>query len=75
MDISLILAARPSIVEGFARLLDIGGTLNEYNSSIDGAQADDLAFSNDIATLRQDVAAAREQLCNEASCRTLSTGI
>ena len=29
------LYARPSFLEGMARVMDIGGTLNEYNSSGD----------------------------------------
>ena len=60
--ISMFLFARPSFVEGFARLLDLGGTLNEYNSSIDGPHADELALRADIAALRCDAATVRQRL-------------
>jgi len=62
--ISLFLAARPSFVEGVARIFDFGGTLNEYNQSLTPAQADALAFRADIEALRQDVLATGEQLRN-----------
>ncbi|MCW3098605.1 MAG: hypothetical protein JWL77_4223 [Chthonomonadaceae bacterium] len=35
-----ILFARPSFSEGLARIVDIGGTLNEYNSSSSNEEAD-----------------------------------
>ncbi len=64
-DYSMFLFAQPSFLEGVARVGDIGGTLNEYNSSIDPAQADRLALRADIEALRQDVSTAREQLRDE----------
>lgn len=46
-DYSSILFAEPSFLEGMARVLDIGGTLNEYNRSPTGAMADQLAMWSD----------------------------
>jgi hypothetical protein len=39
-DYTSFLFARPSFLEGVARLLDVGGTLNEYNTSPNGRLAD-----------------------------------
>jgi len=41
------LVARPSVVEGIARILDFGNTLNEYNSSPSGEMADEIALRMD----------------------------
>lgn len=60
--VSLFLVARPSFFEGLARVLDLGGTLNEYNTSINAEQADELALAVDIEALRQDVASVRQEL-------------
>jgi hypothetical protein len=43
-DLSSFLFARPGFTEGCARILDFGSTLNEYNRSLNGAQADQLAL-------------------------------
>ena len=47
-DYSDLLFARPSFLEGAARVLDLGSTLNEYNSSLTPEQADHLALRNDL---------------------------
>jgi len=54
MDHTLFLIARPSFIEGIARLLDFAGTLNEYNTSLDGQQADQLATRADCLALAND---------------------
>ncbi len=64
------LFARPSFLEGMARVFDIGGTLNVYNTSLNGPQADRLALRADIAALRQDVAIAREQMRQHAESQS-----
>ncbi|MDY6785229.1 MAG: hypothetical protein SW833_22230 [Cyanobacteriota bacterium] len=46
------LYARPSLLEGIARLLDIGGTLSEYNTS---EQADALAIYSDWLVVGDDL--------------------
>ena len=52
------LFARPSFLEGMARAIDMGGTLNEYNGSRDGAEADRRAMSSDFKMVGKDIAAA-----------------
>ncbi len=44
---SMLLFARPSFLEGMARIVDVGGTLNEYNTSLTPEQADYIALSSD----------------------------
>ena len=41
------LFARPSFLEGMARVLDLGGTLNEYNRSGSAEEADLRALGSD----------------------------
>lgn len=41
------LFARPSFLSGAARVLDLGGTFDEYNTSRTGDDADARALSND----------------------------
>lgn len=41
------LFARPSFLEGIGRLFDIGGTLNEYNTSPTPQEADRIALTAD----------------------------
>ena len=41
------LFARPSFLEGMARVFDLGCTLNEYNRSMTPDQADNLALLAD----------------------------
>jgi hypothetical protein len=59
-DYSSILFARPSFMEGMARVLDLGNSLFEYNCSVDGAQADFLAMSSDMAAIAADMRKAIE---------------
>ncbi len=47
MNQSGYLFARPSFLTGIARLLDLGGTLAEYNRAISPEQADALAIRAD----------------------------
>lgn len=49
------LYARPSFLEGLARIMDLGNTLNEYNTSPTGKEADYIAISNDWAMVGQDM--------------------
>ena len=55
MDYTSRLFARPSFVEGMARALDMGGTLNEYNTSLSGEEADAIAIWSDWAAIGQDM--------------------
>ena len=49
--------ARPSFLEGAARIFDFGGTLNEYNYNkySTGAEADAAAIASDWAVIGQDM--------------------
>ena len=48
------LYARPSILEGVGRNIDLFGVLNKYNTSQNGAEADLKARRNDIEVLKED---------------------
>lgn len=53
-DYSDLLFARPSFLEGVARVLDLGSTLNEYNCSMTPEQADQLALRSDLQRIGSD---------------------
>lgn len=59
------LFARPSFLEGIARTLDMGGTLQEYNSSVSSEQADALALGADWRVVGEDLLRAMKQLSKE----------
>jgi hypothetical protein len=48
------LFARPSVLEGIGRNIDLFGVMNFYNSSENEAEADAKAFAADAAALRND---------------------
>jgi hypothetical protein len=50
------LFARPSFWEGAARIIDLGDTLTEYNSSLSGQQADRNALRADWRAIGHDLA-------------------
>ena len=54
--------ARPSFIEGFARVLDLGGTLTEYNQSLNGEQADSIALTMDWCAIGEDFREAMKVL-------------
>jgi hypothetical protein len=60
-----VLFARPSFLEGFARLFDLGGTLNRYNISESPEEADVRALRADWEAvgddLRQAIVTERER--------------
>ena len=55
------LFARPSFFEGIARIMDFGGSLNQYNSFPNGGEADFAAISYDWAMIGQDFATVLPQ--------------
>jgi hypothetical protein len=48
------LFARPSVLEGIGRCIDLFGVLNTYNYSQDGIEADNRALANDWAAIYAD---------------------
>lgn len=65
-DLSTFLFARSSFAEGVARLVDFGGTLNEYNYSPTGRQADMFAHWADWTAIGNDMRTAWAQHLVEA---------
>ena len=59
------LFARPSFVEGMARVFDFGNTLNEYNYSRSDEEADLLALRNDWEVIGQDLRMALARVKRE----------
>jgi hypothetical protein len=49
-----LLFARPSFLEGVARIFDLGGTLNEYNRSAMPEEADFVALRSDWEAIGMD---------------------
>jgi hypothetical protein len=61
------LFARPSIIEGIGRTIDLFGIMNEYNYARDGAEADRTALINDIAVLKSDFLESYQEVIGEYS--------
>lgn len=59
------LYANPSLLEGFARVFDLGCTLNEYNGSPTEQYADGYAIGMDWHVVGHDIAHANMQFENE----------
>lgn len=70
MSHSTLLFATPSFWDGFARALDAGGVLTEFNTSLTPGQADRAAARSDWSAVGADLwaalAAARDQLPGSA---------
>jgi len=60
------LFAEPSLVEGISRLFDWGGTLNQYDTSHTGAEADRLALLFDWTAIGEDFLHAIEEYAKDA---------
>lgn len=54
-DYSTVLFARPSFLEGVARVMDLGDTLTEFNQSLSPEQADAVALEMDWRAVGQDL--------------------
>jgi hypothetical protein len=59
------LYARPSFLEGVARLLDVGSVLNEYNHADSPERADWIAIQSDWASIDQDLREAMAEFDKE----------
>ncbi len=64
-DFSLLLAIRPSFIEGVARILDLAGSLSEYYESPDPEEADYLALRGDWYATGQDIQSAMHHYAKE----------
>jgi hypothetical protein len=56
------LFARPSLIEGIGRMVDLSNSLNTYNYSRNDAEADARAIHSDWKALGHDIRVALEQL-------------
>lgn len=65
-DYTDLLYARPSFLEGLARVLDLGSTMQEYNRSITAQQANCRALRSDFCAVGQDMWQAWEQAERES---------
>ncbi len=61
MGHSDFLFARPSFIEGLARIVDFGGTLNEYNRSKTAEEADKRALKSDFEVIGRDLREAIDE--------------
>ena len=62
MTTSDLLFTRPSFLEGVARILDFGNTLQEYNTSISPEMADYRALMADWQAVGEDMMRAVEMI-------------
>lgn len=65
--LSEFLFARPSFLEGIARLVDFGGFLNEYNTSNTPDEADFRAIAADWQVVGDDLRAAMRDASRQPS--------
>lgn len=73
-ELTGFLYARPSFLEGMARLFDFGNTLSEYNRSLTGEQADFLALRADWRAAAKDLGIALNDCIEEAETAKASNG-
>jgi hypothetical protein len=62
---STFLFARASTIEGVARSMDIGATLQEYNNSQSGQEADMRALSADFHAISDDLLRAIAEIAEQ----------
>jgi len=62
---SQFLFARPSFIEGVARVVDLGGTLQIYNGSITPKEADARALVADWLAVGEDIHAAMSEYAEQ----------
>ncbi len=59
-DYTGLLYAQPTMLQGMARTLDIGGTFDSYNTSANAAEADWMAIASDWYAVSADYLRALE---------------
>ena len=65
------LFARPSVIEGMGRNVDLFGVLNTYNFSRSGVEADRKAFNSDWQAVYNDLYKAyKDTICQIESRKT-----
>lgn len=69
-DYATFLFARPSFLEGIGRLVDFGGALDQYNTSLTPEQADIIAMRMDWEAVGEDLRHAIEQYEHEVGEQT-----
>jgi hypothetical protein len=63
------LVARPSTIEGISRILDLGGTLTEFNQSPTPAIADRIALRADWRAIGDDLRTVFSRSVNDVLLR------
>lgn len=61
MNKTYFLFSEPSFIEGIARIIDFGSTLNQYNDSISDFEADYRALKSDWQAVGIDMQEALEE--------------
>ncbi len=69
------LFARQSFLGGVARILDLGGTLVEFNQSLTPQQADELALRADFRTVGVDLRHAADGVIAELEYSQLTLAL
>jgi hypothetical protein len=64
-SLTTFLYAKPTFIDGIARILDFGSTLQEYNSCFFDEQADNIAMKLDWAMVGEDFRHAMRLISEE----------
>jgi len=65
-DRTTFLFANPSLIDGLARLVDLGGTFDQYNESASPEEADLRALTQDWSTIGDHLGRAAQALTERA---------
>lgn len=66
LDRTTFLYSRPSFMSGFARAMDLSGSLNQYNESQSPEEADEVALKLDMMAVANDLWEAIDESIEEA---------
>lgn len=70
IDYAGLLYSQPSTVEGLARILDVGGTFDDYNYSQSDTEADRAAIASDWYAVGSDLYRAIQKFSARVGCGT-----
>ena len=73
-DYTGLLYSEPSFLEGFGRVLDIGGTSDEYNESLTADEADYIAIASDWSAVGADLYRSIQRFVGNQSLREAVDG-